>query len=49
MELLNDKICKDRLITFQKIAADIKMEYRKKFFKKSRSAFENRLNGTDSF
>ncbi len=50
MELLNDKICKDRLITFQKIAADIKMEYRKKLFKKKAEVlFENRLNGTDSF
>ena len=50
MKLLDNKICKDRLITFQKIAAEIKMKYRKGLFKKKAQVlFENRLNGTDSF
>ena len=50
MELLDNKICKDRLIIFQKIAAEIKMKYRKGLFKKKAQVlFENRLNGTDSF
>ena len=50
MKLLDNKICKDRLIIFQKIAAEIKMKYRKGLFKKKAQVlFENRLNGTDSF
>ena len=39
MKLLDNKICKDRLIIFQKIAAEIKMKYRKGLFKKSSSTF----------
>tara|TARA_Y100000768_G_C23965609_1_gene677684 strand:- start:160 stop:1455 length:1296 start_codon:yes stop_codon:yes gene_type:complete len=50
MKLLDNKICKDRLITFQKIAAEIKLKYRKGLFeKKAQVLFENRLNDTDSF
>ena len=50
MELLDNKICKDRLIIFQKIAAEIKMKYRKGLLKKKAQVlFENRLNGTDNF
>ena len=50
MKLLDDKICKERLIIFQKIAAEIKMEYRKGLFKKKAQVlFENRVNDTDSF
>ena len=50
MKILDDKTCRERLIIFQKIAAEIKMEYRKGLFKKKAQVlFENRLNETDSF
>jgi tRNA-2-methylthio-N6-dimethylallyladenosine synthase len=39
MELLDNKICKDRLIIFQKIAAEIKMKYRKGLLKKKLKYF----------
>ena len=50
MKSVNDNVCKDRLITFQKKAEQIKMDYRKKLFdKKSLVMFENDLRDKKKF
>ena len=50
MKKVDNDICKERLINFQKLASEIKLNYRKSLFnKKSLVLFENRLNGENKF
>ena len=47
---IDEKLAKERLITFQKTAAEIKMKYRKNLFEKnSQVLFENRVGDTDKY
>ena len=50
MNLTNETIAKERLVLFQKISKDIKMNYRKSLFnKKSLVMFENKLKDNSGF
>ena len=50
MEKVNYKVSKERLVIFQKMAEEIKINYRKKLFnKKSQVLFENRMKNNLSF
>ena len=50
MKKVDNDICKERLINFQKLASEIKLNYRKSLFhNKSLVLFENRINSKNKY
>ena len=50
MKKIDNDICKERLIKFQKLASEIKLNYRKSLFhNKSLVLFENRMNSKNKY
>ena len=50
MKKIDNDICKERLINFQKLASEIKLNYRKSLFhNKSLVLFENRMNSKNKY
>ena len=50
MAKINHNVAKDRLVKFQKVAEDIRLNYKKSLFNtKSNVLFENQIKGSNEF